>query len=207
MKMIAKKESPAYQQAGNKQTDNQEKIGFFIKKLREEKGLSQKEFAEKLKTSQSAVARIESGNQNVTLEQLNKIGEVLKHNIVTISDSIDFEVEGGTKLSGTIRTNPSKNGAVNMMVAALANNGTTILHNIPHIEEVHRYKELLESVGVQIRWINNDNSLEITPGKKLSLNKIDKAVAEKIRSFTFVGAFIHYSKHFTLPHSGGCKMG
>lgn len=189
------------------QVNDQEKIGFFIKKLREEKGLSQQEFAEKLKTSQSAVARIENGNQNVTLEQLNKIGEVLKHNIVTISDSIDFEVEGGNKLSGEIKTNPSKNGAINMMVAALANNGTTILHNIPHIEEVHRYKELLESVGVQIKWINNDNSLEITPGKKLNLNKIDKVVAEKIRSFTFVGAFIHYSKHFTLPHSGGCKMG
>ena len=191
----------------NQSTESQEKIGFFIKKLREEKGLSQKDFAQKLKTSQSAVDRIESGNQNVTLEQLEKIGNVLKHNIVTISDTIDFKVEGGRKLSGKIETNTSKNGAVNMMVAALVNNGTTILHNIPHIEEVYRYKELLESVGVQIRWVNNDKSLEITPGKKLNLNKINKGVAEKIRSFTFASAFIHYSNHFTLPHSGGCKMG
>jgi transcriptional regulator with XRE-family HTH domain len=43
----------------------QEKIGLFIKKLREDKGMTQEEFSHLLKTSQSAVARIESGNQKV----------------------------------------------------------------------------------------------------------------------------------------------
>ncbi len=187
--------------------NDQQKIGLFIKKLREEKGMTQGEFSEKLKTSQSAVARIEAGNQNVTIEQLMKMGEVLKHNIVSIQDTIDFKVEGGRKLKGSIVTNTSKNGAINMMVAALVNTGTTTLRDIPHIEEVLRYKELLESVGVKIRWVHNDTSLEITPPKKFTFSKINKEVAEKIRSFTFAGAFIHHSTSFNLPHSGGCKMG
>jgi UDP-N-acetylglucosamine 1-carboxyvinyltransferase len=187
--------------------NDQEKIGLFIKKLREEKGMTQEDFAHTLKTSQSAVARVESGHQNVTIEQLMKMGEVLKHNIVSLQDTIDFKVEGGRKLSGSIQTNTSKNGAINMMVAALVNSGTTILHDIPHIEEVSRYKELLESVGVKIRWTHDDTALEITPPKKLSFSKINKDVAEKIRSFTFAGAFIHFSESFHLPHSGGCKMG
>lgn len=186
---------------------DQEKIGLFIKKLREERGMTQEDFAKALKTSQSAIARIESGNQNVTIEQLMKMGEVLKHNIVSLQDTIDFEVEGGRKLSGTIVTNTSKNGAINMMVAALVNSGTTVLHDIPHIEEVHRYKELLESLGVKIRWTHNDTALSITPPKKLLFNKMDKDVAARIRSFTFAGAFIHFSNSFNLPHSGGCKMG
>jgi UDP-N-acetylglucosamine 1-carboxyvinyltransferase len=189
------------------ESNNQEKIGLFIKKLREEKGMTQGEFAKKLKTSQSAVARIESGHQNVTIEQLMKMSEVLNHNIVSIQDTIDFKVEGGRKLKGSIATNTSKNGAINMMVASLVNRGTTTLRDIPHIEEVYRYKELLESVGVKIRWVHNDTSLEITPPKKLSFSKINKEVAEKIRSFTFAGAFIHFSNSFSLPHSGGCKMG
>ena len=88
--------------------NDQEKIGLFIKKLREERGLTQEDFSKALKTSQSAVARIESGNQNVTIEQLMKMGEVLKHNIVSLQNTIDFEVEGGRKLSGTIQTNTSK---------------------------------------------------------------------------------------------------
>lgn len=186
---------------------DQEKIGLFIKKLREEKGLTQGEFAKSLKTSQSAVARVESGNQNVTIEQLMKMSEVLNHNIVSLDNTIDFKVEGGHKLKGEITTNTSKNGAVNMMVASLVNSGTTILHDIPHIEEVNRYKELLESLGVKIRWVNNDKSLEITPPKKLTFTKMNKEVAERIRSFTFVGAFIHFANTFKLPHSGGCKMG
>jgi UDP-N-acetylglucosamine 1-carboxyvinyltransferase len=183
-----------------------EKIGHFIKHLREVEGLTQDSFAKALKTTQSAIARIENGNQNVTIEQLSKISDVLKRPILSLNDTIDFRVEGGRKLSGAIDTNTSKNGAVNMMVAALVNSGTTILHGIPHIEEVYRYKELLESLGVKIRWVH-DSSLEITPPAKLSFSTIDKEVASKIRSFTFAGAFIHFAKEFRLPHSGGCKMG
>ncbi len=184
-----------------------EKIGLLIKKLREEKGMTQEEFAEALKTSQPAIARTESGNQNLTLENLENISEVLGRQIISLNDSIDFKVHGGRKLSGTVETNTSKNGAVTMMVAALVNTGTTILRGIPHIEEVHRYKELLESVGVSIKWVNDDKDLEITPPKKLKLSKINKEVATRIRSFTFAGAFIHYAPSFSLPHSGGCKMG
>lgn len=187
--------------------NDQEKIGLFIKKLREERGLTQEDFAQALKTSQSAVARIETGNQNVTIEQLMKMGEVLKHNIISLQDTIDFEVDGGHKLSGIITTNTSKNGAINMMVASLVNSGTTVLRDIPHIEEVYRYKELLESLGVKIRWVYDDTALEIKPPKKLSFGKMDKKVATQIRSFTFAGAFIHFSNSFKLPHSGGCKMG
>lgn len=184
-----------------------EKIGHFIKQLREEQGLTQEEFAKAMKTTQSAIARIENGNQNVTIEQLSKIGDVLNRPILSLNDTIDFQVEGGRKLSGSIDTNTSKNGAINMMVASLVNTGTTVLHGIPHIEEVYRYKELLESVGVRIKWVHNDTALEITPGKKLAFTKINKDVAARIRSFTFAGAFVHFSKSFNLPHSGGCKMG
>lgn len=189
-----------------KESREVEKIGHFIKHLREVEGLTQESFARALKTTQSAIARIENGNQNVTIEQLSKISDVLKRPILSLNETIDFRVEGGRKLSGSIDTNTSKNGAINMMVAALANSGTTILHGIPHIEEVYRYKELLESVGVKIRWIES-NSLEISPPKRMSFSSIDKEVASKIRSFTFAGAFIHYADSFKLPHSGGCKMG
>jgi UDP-N-acetylglucosamine 1-carboxyvinyltransferase len=182
------------------------KVAHFIKKTREERGLTQGHFAKALKTTQSAVARIESGKQNVTLEQLSKISEALGRPILSLSDTLDFKIEGGRKLSGSIETNTSKNGAVNMMVASIINEGTTILRNIPHIEEVYRYKELLESLGIKIRWIHNDTSLEITPPKKLLFSKMNRDVAEKIRSFTFVGAFIHFTNKFSLPHSGGCKM-
>src|SRR5574343_83892 len=99
---------------GMKKVKEQEKIGFFIKELRERKGLTQGAFARELGTSQSAVARMEKGEQNFSTEILGKISEVLEHQIVSINNSIDFEIHGGKKLSGSIKTNFSKNGSVGL---------------------------------------------------------------------------------------------
>ncbi|MEA2702026.1 MAG: UDP-N-acetylglucosamine 1-carboxyvinyltransferase [Candidatus Parcubacteria bacterium] len=188
----------------------QDKIGFFIKKLREEKGLTQKVFAKELGTSQSAVARIENGNQNLTLNELGKISKVLERKILGINESIDFRVTGGRKLKGSIVMNGSKNGAVNMICASLLNRGKTILHDIPRIEEVYRYIEFIESLGVSVRWTAQD-TIEMQPPKSLDFAGLNTGAAGRTRSFTFIGALIHWAhgekRPFRLPHSGGCKMG
>ena len=75
-----------------KNQDGQKKIGFFIKKLRTKKGLTQDDFAKLLNTSQSAVARMERGLQNFTTGELQKISDVLGHQILSLSDSVDFKI-------------------------------------------------------------------------------------------------------------------
>jgi UDP-N-acetylglucosamine 1-carboxyvinyltransferase len=183
-----------------------QKIGFFIKKLREDKNLTQEAFSKLLNTTQSAVARIETGKQNLTLEQLSKISEVLERKIVTIPESIDFKIHGGRKLIGEIETNTSKNGALGMLCASLLNEGKTVLHKIPQIEEVYRYIKVMESLGISVKWFNKD-SLEIKVPKKITFDKLDIETANKIRSFTFLGSLIHFKEPFNFPNSGGCKMG
>ncbi len=185
---------------------DQAKIGLFIKDLREERGLTQAELADSLGSSQSAIARMEKGEQNLTIAQLAKVSELLGHQILSLQKSIDFEVTGGRTLSGKVRTNYSKNGAINMLCASLLNKGKTTLHGIPRIEEVFRYIEIMESLGVSVRWIEKD-TLEIIPPKELDFDKMNLESARKTRSFTFVGALIHWTKKMTFPHSGGCKMG
>lgn len=49
----------------------------MIIKRRIEKGLSQKELAQKIGTKQSAISRLESGNYNPTFVFLQKIAEAL----------------------------------------------------------------------------------------------------------------------------------
>ncbi|MBP6884197.1 MAG: UDP-N-acetylglucosamine 1-carboxyvinyltransferase [Candidatus Pacebacteria bacterium] len=190
----------------SKTKSDQLKIGEFIKNLREERGLTQAELAKALGSAQSAIARMEKGEQNLTISQLAKVSELLGRQILSLSKSMDFEVTGGQKLSGSVRTNYSKNGAINMLCASLLNKGKTILHGIPKIEEVFRYIEIMESLGVSVRWIEKD-TLEIIPPKKLLIEKMNLESAKRTRSFTFVGALIHWSNKFSFPHSGGCKMG
>jgi len=50
-------------------------LAFEVKSVRDEAGLTQHEFAAKIGTSQSAVARIERGRQNAGLDLLIKIAE------------------------------------------------------------------------------------------------------------------------------------
>lgn len=186
----------------------QNKIGTFIKELRELRGMTQEEFATRINSSQSAVARMEKGEQNLTTEMLSRISKALNHKIVSLAEgSIDFEIEGGHKLSGEITTNSSKNGAMGLLCAALLNKGTTILHNIPRIEEVNRMLEVINSIGVQTKWTAK-NTLEIVPPAKLALDKMDKNAAIKTRSvIMLMGPIIHLFKKFSLPHASGCKLG
>lgn len=185
----------------------QQKIGYFIKELREHRGLTQEQFAKALNTSQSSVPRMEKGEQNFTTELLLKISNVLNHQIVSINDSIDFQVNGGKKLSGIIKTNFSKNGSVGLLCASLVNSGVTTLHGIARIEEVYRVIEILESIGVQVKWLDH-NTVVITPPKQFNLDNINIQSAIKTRSvIMLVGPLIHKLSSFTIPHPHGCNLG
>lgn len=189
-----------------KQTE-QQKIGYFIKELREKRGMTQEELARALNTSQSSIPRMEKGEQNFTTELLQKISNVLNHKVVSINDSIDFQVNGGKKLSGSIKTNFSKNGSVGLLCASLLNKGITTLHGIAHIEEVNRVIEILESIGVQIKW-QDQNTVIITPPQKFNLENINVESAIKTRSIVMlIGPLIHMMDKFSLPHAQGCNLG
>lgn len=185
----------------------QNHIGTRIADIRETLGMTQTELAKKIKTTQSAIARIESGRQNISADMLRKISKALGKDLITLSPgTVNVTIVGGKKLSGTIETNTSKNGAVGLLCASLLNRGKTTLHHLPRIEEVHRIIEVLESIGVKVEWKNT--TVVITPPKTFNLKQIDRAAAIKTRSIVmFIGPLIHQLKSFSLPQSGGCKLG
>jgi UDP-N-acetylglucosamine 1-carboxyvinyltransferase len=182
-------------------------IGSLMQSIREERGITQSNFAKKIGSTQSAVARMEKGEQNMSTAMLAKISEALERDIVSISDgSINIKIKGGNKLSGSITTKTSKNGAMGLLSASLLNKGVTTLKNVPKIEEMNRMIEVFESIGVVVKWIGND--LEITPPKKIKISKLDKKAAMRTRSvIMLIGSLIHDFDSFSLPQPGGCKLG
>lgn len=182
-------------------------IGRFVADLRNQKGITQEELAKRLATTQSAIARIEAGRQNVSAEMLAKISEALHRSIISLPETVNFEIEGGKKLSGEVTTNTSKNGAVFLLCASLLNRGKTTLRNIPRIEEVFRIIEVLSSIGVSVKWISNKD-IEITPPSKINLENINLESALKTRSIIlFIGPLVHLLDKFNIPQPGGCKLG
>jgi UDP-N-acetylglucosamine 1-carboxyvinyltransferase len=184
------------------------KIGRFIADIREQLHITQKDLARALGTSQSAVARMEKGEQNFSTEMLAKISHALNRPILTLgSGAISFQIEGGHKLSGEITTNTSKNSAVVLLAASLLNKNRTEFKNMPRIEEVNRIIEVLVSIGVSVRWLDG-NDLEIVPPKKLNMTGLNVESAMKTRSILLLlGPLIHLLPEFKLPHPGGCKLG
>lgn len=185
-----------------------EKIGLLVSQVREQRGLTQTQLAQKLGTSQSAVNRIEKGKQNISLDMLGRISEALNKNIISVSSgSVSFKVEGGKELKGEITTSASKNASVALLCAALLNKGITKLNNVPKIEEVFRIIEVLDSIGVSVKWFGGNN-LEIKPPAKLNMENINRVAARRTRTvIMFLGPLMHEFKEFNIPYAGGCKLG
>ncbi len=188
----------------------QETIGRVIEQLRLERGWTQTQLAEKMGTSQSAIHRIEKGAQNVSLELIGKFSQVLDTQILSINDSTsqNYKIHGGKELHGEAVINTSKNAAVALLCASLLNSGTTRLNHLARIEEVFRIIEVLESLGVKCRWVNENRDLEITPPEKLAIEKIDVEAARRTRSILMLmGPLLHKFRRFRLPYAGGCTLG
>lgn len=186
------------------------RIGTLIRDARRHKGMTQTDLASALETSQSAIARIEQGKQNLSLETIARISECLDAGLVSVSPGRPqhLRVTGGTKLSGSIEVKTSKNAAVALLCAALLNKGKTTLRNLARIEEVNRILEVLESIGVRTSWLADTNDLEIHPPAKLNLENLDQAAARRTRTIImFFGPLMHEFPEFALPYAGGCALG
>jgi UDP-N-acetylglucosamine 1-carboxyvinyltransferase len=171
-----------------------QRIGGLVRDARKHHRWTQNQLADAVGTSQSAINRIEKGNQNLSLEMLSRISGALNSEIVSLGRSgpMHLRVVGGRRLSGSISVKTSKNAGVALLCAALLNSGRTVLRKVARIEEVNRILEVLTSIGVRTRWLNADNDLELITAERLDLSGMDVAAARRTRSIImFLGPLLH----------------
>src|ERR1700690_3440897 len=65
---------------------------------------------------------------------------------------IQYVVEGGHKLSGTIEPAGNKNAALPIIAAALLTEHPVTLENVPRIRDTETLVELVRSVGAKAEW-------------------------------------------------------
>src|SRR3569833_2951300 len=110
------------------ETSVMQRIGLLVRDARRHRGLTQLQLAERLATSQSAVARIEQGGQNLTLDLLGRLSAALGSELISVGPSAPsgpthLRVTGGRTLHGSVTVKSSKNAAVALLCAALLNRG------------------------------------------------------------------------------------
>lgn len=94
-KRLAKRlEDPGFAEAW-KETELEYLLARNIIKRRKKLGMTQVELAKRLRTTQSAVSRIEAGNSNVTLKTLGDLAKALDtdvNNLITDESSSNNEL-------------------------------------------------------------------------------------------------------------------
>ncbi len=121
-------------------------------------------------------------------------------------------IEGGRPLAGTIHVGGSKNTALPLMAAALLADGTTTLHNMPVLRDVHTFANVLRVVGASVTYRPDDDPS--TPDSMvIDASKIDHPEApydlvKKMRaSFYMLGALLGRSGRGRVSMPGGCAWG
>ena len=72
-------------------------------------------------------------------------------------------IQGGNKLEGEIKISGSKNAALPILAATILNSGTTVLYNVPNIEDVNTMFNILKEIGAKI--IKKNNKLTVDTSK------------------------------------------
>jgi UDP-N-acetylglucosamine 1-carboxyvinyltransferase len=120
--------------------------------------------------------------------------------------ALQFVVEGGHTLSGTIRPSGNKNAALPIIAAALLTDRPVTLSNVPRIRDVEAIVELIRSAGVSAEWTAR-NSLSIH-AKSLRSADLDPRLCASIRASILLAApMIARCGAVTLPPPGGDVIG
>ena len=103
--------------------------------------------------------------------------------------AVQFIVQGGYPLSGTVQPAGNKNGALPIICAALLSDELVTLENVPRIRDVETLVELVRTLGVRADWTSR-NELEIH-AREVRSSELDPQLCARIRaSILLAGALL-----------------
>jgi UDP-N-acetylglucosamine 1-carboxyvinyltransferase len=119
---------------------------------------------------------------------------------------IQYIVEGGHRLSGTIVPSGNKNAALPIIAAALLTEHPVTLDNVPRIRDTETLVELIRSVGASAEW-QKPNTLAIH-AKDIRAADLDPELCARIRaSILLAGPLLARCGEVVLPPPGGDVIG
>jgi len=120
--------------------------------------------------------------------------------------SIQYAVEGGTRLSGTIEPAGNKNAALPIIAAALLTEHPVTLRNVPRIRDTETLVELIGSVGATAEW--QEHNVLAIHAKHVVAADLDPQLCARIRaSILLAGPLLARCGQVALPPPGGDIIG
>ena len=119
-----------------------------------------------------------------------------------------LRVTGGRPLHGEVSVQRAKNAILAMIAASIVvEDGETVLHNVPEIEDVERAFELLRAVGARVRHDKASKSVRID-ASTINSGLLPADIASQFRgSVLFLAPLQIRLGYVELPGVGGCDIG
>lgn len=117
-----------------------------------------------------------------------------------------FVVEGGHRLSGSIRPTGNKNAALPCIAAALLTSEPVVLENVPRIRDVETLLEIVASLGAEFEWTGS--STVRIHAAEIEGHGPAPALADRIRaSILLAGPLLARLGRVAIPPPGGDVIG
>ena len=114
-------------------------------------------------------------------------------------------INGGKKLSGSIKISGAKNSAVALIPASILCDEETTIYNVPEITDKYALIEIIKRLhGV----VTDEKDTIKIDSKNIESVIIPEELSSKLRaSYYFMGALLGRKKHVEIYFPGGCKIG
>ncbi|MGG1658680.1 UDP-N-acetylglucosamine 1-carboxyvinyltransferase [Brevibacillus sp. NRS-1366] len=114
-------------------------------------------------------------------------------------------INGGKPLAGTVTISGAKNSAVALIPAALLADGPVVIENLPRIQDVDIYHELLQEMGADVLF--EEDWMEVD-GREMRLMLMPNGRIKKLRaSYYLWGALLAKFGEAQVGLPGGCDLG
>lgn len=117
-------------------------------------------------------------------------------------------IQGGNQLSGSVNIEGAKNSVLPIMAATiLADNGKTILKNVPLLSDVYTMKSVLSFLNVKINLDINNHTMALDATGPLSYEAPLDYVSKMRASILVMGALLARLGRVKVALPGGCAIG
>ncbi|MBI9071022.1 MAG: UDP-N-acetylglucosamine 1-carboxyvinyltransferase [Melioribacteraceae bacterium] len=116
-----------------------------------------------------------------------------------------FIINGGKKLSGTVKVSGAKNSSLAIMPATLLNNGKNVLTNTPEVNDIFTMIKLLKHLGVKAEF--NNHTLELDTTDIISQEAPYDHVKKMRASVYVLGPLLAKYGYAKVSLPGGCAWG
>ena len=115
-------------------------------------------------------------------------------------------IQGGRRLSGTVRVSGAKNAVLPVIAASLLASTPSVIEEIPDLDDVRTITEVLQYLGLTTRWDAPDSLYVDSTGIK-SCEASYELVRKMRASFLVMGPLLSRFREARISLPGGCAIG